>query len=197
MVRLDPRWAALVTYVPASGELVPIEVVVRLLPADFPEDAPEDPALFPATADGSDVPAGGLSQRMLNSVRLEAGRKKLEGLITGDAGQMPDHVRARLREVFGEQLTGRTAGPGRPRRDPLEVLRACLAVEQGTPDRKTLDQVAAELGVDRPWLKEALNWARRQDPPLFTTPGRGRRGGALTPEGRALLAELGGADQEE
>jgi hypothetical protein len=192
--------------------VTPVEV-----PAPAPCDCPDVPALtcphmpaardflgglevrkYAATMTLADVPPGGLSQRTLNSLSLEEGRKRVRSQLMGvSVDQTSPAVRERIREAYADRLSEPVKRQGRPARDPLEALRQCAAVEDGYARGLTLDQIADGVGTSRSKLKGALDWARQQDPPLFTTPGRGRRGGALTPEGRALLTELGGADQEE
>lgn len=84
---------------------------------------------------------------------------------------------------------------GRPRaRTTGETLAILLDVETSYAAGETRARVAERHHMSDSSLRDLLYWARKvSEPALFTDPGRGKRGGRLTPEARALL---GGVDHE-
>ncbi|NNN34388.1 hypothetical protein HLK59_29300 [Streptomyces sp. S3(2020)] len=239
VVRLDRRFAALLTYAVVHGDAQPVDVQVRLLPpCDCPKECPhteeyreylerkaayeaqgvpvtpaEVPApepcscpdvppvdcphcapggssdTFPTKPDLSDVPPGGLTQRIYRSLSFEEARRKVRDRLRGYGGQMPPHVRERLQKIFEGEFDRPAGRGGRPGRSLLEVLDACDRMEQGAAAGKTRAQVAQEMDQPESWLRNVLAWARKHEPPLLTPTLSGRRGDIrMTDEGRALLA---------
>lgn len=91
--------------------------------------------------------------------------------------------------VFPEAPVQKTGRP--PARPLVERLRLLAAVEEAFEKGRTLADVAADHHVARTTVRDLLSWARRDaEPQLFEAVTPGRRGGRLTPAGRAMLERL-------
>lgn len=89
---------------------------------------------------------------------------------------------------------GGRAHIGRPRlRNIGETVRILADVEAAYAEGLSRASVAERHYMSDSALRDMLHWARKvTEPPLFTDPGRGKRGGRLTEEARRLLE--GGTD---
>lgn len=188
------RWLVTAAYEVNDGQAACVDYRVQLLPADAGVRTLRDvgnaaiDSSRALVADDVEVPGGGLPFVVL--------QRSSPSRLAGKAVARIKARRARGYDVSRalEQFTGSgRPRPGRPPVMPLgERLRVLQAVETAYANGETLDAVGEQFAMSRSAVRDLLSWARHDaDPPLFTSPGPGRRGGNLTPEARAIIEQLG------
>jgi len=206
----DRRWMARVQAYEVAGELWPVTVEVRLKPTPCWHDvepADQDPDIDWERSDSCDhwpdhlwpgvenVPAGGLPVRLLKNLRLG----RLFGSYTEAVANLrryvgTDHPDPRVTRHY-RTITEAGQRPGkqrgRPRADPRLHLQRLAALDASYAGGLPQKAAARRLGIAPQTLRVSLEWARRQEPPVWTRSGRGRPG-RLTPHGRALIEEMQG-----
>jgi hypothetical protein len=82
--------------------------------------------------------------------------------------------------------------PGRPpQRSMAEKLRILAAVEASYESGATLEDVGKQFNMSRSAVRDLLGWARNDaQPRLFEGRGKGRRGGQMTKEARAMQRKI-------
>jgi hypothetical protein len=175
-VRVVPPMPTTITQVAAANRIID-ELHADMTGRERPEvwDAAEN-----------DPPAQGIPryvfERASQAALLVKARRKVKA--------RPASVQRSVRELLERSRTPRA---GRPPAVPLREKLAMLATaEQAFADpeiRSVREHVGKLYGRSPEAVRDLLSWARHQEPPLFTSPGGGRRGGELTEVARALLAE--------
>jgi len=191
-----------------DGELVPFSLEVRMKPGPCGHD--ERPAdhddehivweradhceCWPAPWPGAQsMPPGGLPVRLLRHLRLSDLVARHERAVATRArsvgtGHPRREVAAHLEAVLSR--TGQPAsGRGRPTLKPAVHLSRLAVLDDGYAKGETQHWAARRLGLSSAALRVSLEWARSQEPPLWTRSGRGRPG-RLTPAGQAVIGDL-------
>ena len=203
----DRRWMARLFAYELAGELWPVSIEVRLKPDPCWHDAKpadQDATIIWERRDcdcwpagrwpGTErVPPGGLPVRLLRNLhtgRLLSGyAASVENLRRFDAADHPHPAIARHYRAMQAAVERPPTQRGRPRADPRIHLERLAALDAAYADDKTQGAAARGLGIKPQTLRVSLEWARGQNPPLWTRSGRGRRG-QLTQHGRALIEEV-------
>lgn len=197
-----------VTAYEVAGELWPVHVEVRLKPGPCwhdAEPASQDPSIVWERRDRCDcwpdepcpgvehVPSGGFPVRLLRNLHMNqlldahanavANRKTRFDVAGHPRPEVARHYRAI--ETAAERPAKQR---GRPKAEPRLHLERLAALDRAYATNRPQDAAARKLGIAPQTLRASLEWARRQEPPLWTRSGRGRRG-QLTPHGRALIEE--------
>lgn len=192
------RWAVVATFARhGSGELRCVDYRVRVVPeTSRPGDSVKAghkvarqmlsaaPTVEEVERLGS-IPPEGIPRRVFE----EASQAKLLAKARAKATRRPDRVSPATRRAL-HAIDSR--GVGRPpSRSMAEKLRTLADAEAGFGAGETRAEIAARNAMSDSSLRDLLTWARRNaSPPLWVSNGPGRRGGALTPEARSMLAEL-------
>ena len=195
----EPRWAVVASYVQGErGDPVCIEYRVRLVRGAGSHDllrnlhlnlrAMEDDATENLVGEG-EFPDIGIPRYVFEQASqgrlLERARAHLSRNETKRSG-LTSEARAMLAPPV------RKAGRP-PQRSTADKLRILAAIEVAFEAGDTLETVATEFHMSRSAVRDLLSWARSDaQPRLFTASGRGRKGGQLTPEARAMLQEIEG-----
>lgn len=206
-----PGWMVVALFLPAAdGQLTCIDYRVRAIPDTH--DLPGWQKAFFAMAEAmtnqhAQLPAptvtpGGVPRYVFeeaSQVQLLKAAQKTANDSEYYRTELSPEVRGWLASG-GKRKSGRP--PSRGLAEKLRILRdveAALSAPatRGAPaGEQPLNKVANKWGMSRSGLRDLLSWARKDaSPRLFTNPGQGRRGGALTPEARALLDEIEGTSE--
>lgn len=210
-----PRWAVLATFVGLDGAGPRcVDYRVRVVPAGASGASGVIAAhqvlhaLEQQTIPGADaeslgtIPPEGIPryvfERASQTRLLEKARRKtrVDAGRIASAGERPgvEYFPAprALHPDVAALLAPPVGKPGRPpHRSLAEKLRILARVEDAFVEGRPLESVARDVTMSRSALRDLLSWARKDaSPRLFTSSGPGRRGGGLTDEARALLAEI-------
>lgn len=188
------RWLVTAAYEVNDGQAACVDYRVQLLPTNASVRTLRD--IGNAAIDSShalvdddvDVPGGGLPSVVLRVASPSRLARKAAAKVKSRKARGGDVSRA-LAQFTG---SGRPR-KGRPPVMPLgQRLRVLQAVETAFAKRENLEDVGKQFAMSGSAVRDLLSWARHDaDPPLFTSPGPGRRGGNLTPEARAIIEQLG------
>ena len=202
------RWAVVATFVGIDGaEPRCVDYRVRVVP-EPPAAATPTPAMWSIVAGGrvlrameaaaitadeaeqlGEVPAEGIPRRVFE----QASQARLLAKGRAAVQRRPDRHGETARALLERPTNKRGRPPVRSLGEKLRILADVEAAYEG--DGRTLADVAGEHNMSRSAVRDLLGWARHDaDPPLFVSYGPGRRGGHLTPQGRAMLDQL---DNEE
>ena len=192
-----------------DGEVVPFSLEIRM--KQGPCDHDERPADYddehivweradhcdhwpPAWPGAQSVPPGGLPVRLLRQLRLsDLVRRHTSAVATVAAHVGLDHPVPEVAEHF-HAVAARTSSPndrrhGRPNLDADVHLSRLAALDGAYAKGDTQTRAAHRLGLSAAAMRVSLAWARSQEPPLWTSSGRGRRG-QLTTAGRKAIAGI-------
>lgn len=119
-------------------------------------------------------------------------REASQAKLIEEARQFIAQVPTDVSDTAKRALAAPERKPGRPpSRSLLEKLQVLAAVEKAFREGRTRSDVAKTFHMSDGAVRDLLSWARRDhQPQLFTGTTQGRRGGAMTPEGRELLQQL-------
>lgn len=205
-IPLDPdrRWMVRASAYEVDGEVVPFSLEVRMKQDPCFHDAPpadQDPHIEweradhcgcwpPAWPGAQSVPPGGLPVRLLRQLRLSdlVGRHE-QAVATRAKDVGTGHPRREVTEHF-EAVLSRTSRPasgrGRPSLEPAVHLSRLDVLDAAYAKGDTQTRAARRLRLSPAAMRVSLAWARSQEPPLWTSSGRGRRG-QLTTAGRKAI----------
>jgi len=190
-----------------DGEVVPFSLEIRMKQGPCFHDTPpadQDPRIEWERADHCDcwppawpgaqsMPPGGLPVRLLRQLRLSDLVARHEQAVATRAryvgtGHPRREVAAHLEAVLS-RTSQPASGRGRPTLEPAVHLRRLAVLDDAYAKGETQHRAARRLGLSSAALRVSLEWARSQEPPLWTRSGRGRPG-RLTPIGQALIGDL-------
>lgn len=198
---------ALVLAYEVDGELWPVSVQVRLKASPCWHDVePQEggdssiewsrqpcdcwPASDWPAADS--LPPGGLPVRLLKNVKIRdliTSYERAVANLAAAAGTL-DHPRpevARHFRAIADAAERPKSQRGRPRTALAVQLRRLELLDAAYRAGLTQRAAARRQHIGETALRATLKWARRQDPPLWTDPGQGRRG-QLTTHGRSMIS---------
>jgi hypothetical protein len=196
---LDERWLVAYRVVVRDGRALVAEL--RVFPNEPSEE--RDPGEWSGQWLGrkAPVPAGGLSTRVLRSIRLGHDVHSLTGLVDrvkkkGKAYQWlldPDHGwygYFGITEALSTKPVRRSvSGPGRPALPPEEYARVAAAyvraIGRGSPT--PVQEVARELALRLSTVRSRIHAARERG--LLDRGRQGYAGGQLSPVARKLLKQ--------
>jgi hypothetical protein len=187
------RWLVVACFDVQDGEAFCIDYRVRLLPEGLgvrelrSAIRAAESVSSEQLPEGMPIPGGGLPVSVL--------RVASPSRLAAKASEKVRNRRVRGSEVsraLDEFAAAHTPKRGRPPvMGLLEKLIILESVEAAYGEGRTLENVAEDHLMSRGAVRDLVSWARNDaKPQLFTKAGPGRRGGRLTPEGRAILAKL-------
>lgn len=193
----EGRWAARVSYMETPDGLVPVGIDVR--PSLWAEDSDDSWPPLPRQLDPAAIPPGGLSLSLLRNIDWSDRNERNQLIVSQILGDLYHYgyefeaVLEHLQHVTEIAVTRRLLRRGR-----RDLTRSLFALVESSPDayphrtpptrQQTLDRVRKAFpDFNETELRATLHWARKHEPPLFTSFGHRRAGGLLTGHAQQIL----------
>lgn len=179
---LGPGWIAAYRLVPQRG--MPVVAELRIFPAE--SGRPRQPGRWSGEFLGvaARVPPGGLTTRLLRTVRVGGYRRFAGRVVRETRAKWPEFGADELGPLREPKDQPRRGRPSRPRAFFAEIARDYVrSIEAGS--HRPVADVARRRRLASGQVRDALHRARLLG--LLERGGRGRYGGALTEGARALL----------